>query len=694
MTMLFIFRLKINNHILNYLLMGVAYFYRFLRDNYPNVLRRNVPRFVSSFSLDMNGIIHNRAQFVYAYGEYTDPVRRKFVEQADPKMLEAEFHNAISVKLQEILAQVQPVETFVMAIDGVAPQAKISQQRQRRFKNTLTQEGKVVFDSNCISPGTDFMIRLDNFLQRWIVAYQATLPPKVIYSSHMVPGEGEHKIMELMRSGEIGGEGSHVLYGMDADLIMLSMLAPLNNISLMREDIRDVIDIDAFKQAIQLELGTKTAIHDYVVMMFMIGNDFLPHSPALEDMDLSIRTMIDIYKKTGRSITEDGDIEWEGLSAFLSSIARVEPKLLEHEATRDVKYPSRMLAVATTRTEKIEEGTKMLIGKKITFNTVLDYNLFRGAWYQNEFIPKDLTVFRKILPGYSFGITTEKVVNMCRDYLIGMAWVYNYYTKGTEAINSDYVFRYHHTPLLSDVAAVLSQIKFVEGYLSHANQVVLNPIHQLLAVLPLKSKDLLPSEVKHLMSKDSPISDMFPSNAIVEMDGKNNEWQGIVLIPFIDTERIITAVNTTTVFSVERAALYSQANNIILQKEKEMIALDIQKREFKHYMEKQKQAGRGKPRGEYQSRRESYQGRGRRSKEGYKKVESTLEIPGKTPPKSPRRNISLNPNAPAWQPAPKVQESTISKGLPPIAGLPPLKAPVTSQSSREGKPVWKGKTIF
>jgi len=681
--------------------MGIPKFYGFLRDNYSNVLRRNVPRFVSSFSLDMNGIIHNRAQFVYAYGEYADPIRRKFVEQADPKMLEAEFHNAISVKLQEILVQVQPTETFAMAIDGVAPQAKISQQRQRRFKNTLTQEGKVVFDSNCISPGTDFMIRLDNFLQRWIVAYQATLPPKVIYSSHMVPNEGEHKILDLMRSGEISGEGAHVLYGMDADLIMLSMLAPLNNISLMREDIRDVIDIDAFKQVIQAELRTETAIHDYVVMMFMIGNDFLPHSPALEDMDLSIRTMIDVYKKTGRSITRDDDIEWEGLSSFLTALASYEPKLLEHEATRDVKYPSRMLAAASTRTEKIEEGTKMLIGKKITFSTVLDYNVFRGAWYQNELLPKDLTVFRKVLPGYNFGITTEKVVNMCREYLIGMAWVYNYYIKGTEAINSDYVFRYHHTPLLSDVAAVLSQIKTVEGYLAHDGQVVLNPIHQLLAVLPLKSKDLLPNEVKHLMSKDSPISDMYPANAVVEMDGKNNEWQGIVLIPFIDPERIIMAVNTTTVFSVERASLYAQANNIILQKEKEMIALDIQKREFRQYIEKQKHAGRGRGRsGGYQSR-EGYQGRGRGK---YQKPERTLEVPEK--PKSPRRNISFNPNAPAWQPTPKVQgpkiqESAIStglppisKGLPPIAGLPPLKAPVVPQSTRENKSGWKGKTIL
>ncbi len=294
--------------------MGVSFFYRWLRDKgYRGVLRRNVPRYVSSFSLDANGIIHQCAQLVYAYGEHEDPRRRKLIEKADPRMLEAEFYNAVSSKLQEILTQVQPQEIFVIAIDGVAPQAKISQQRQRRFRSALEREGKVVFDSNAISPGTDFMIRLDNYLQRWIISYQATLPPKVIYSSHMVPGEGEHKIIDLMRSGDISGEGSHVLYGMDADLIMLSLIAPVNRISLMREDIRDVIDIDTLKEALQQELKLPSAVSDFVVMVFTIGNDFLPHMPSMEDLNESIATLIDVYKQTGVSLTTETDLDWVGL---------------------------------------------------------------------------------------------------------------------------------------------------------------------------------------------------------------------------------------------------------------------------------------------------------------------------------------------------------------------------------------------
>ena len=596
--------------------MGVAYFYRWLRDKgYKAVLRRNVPTYVSSFSLDANGIIHQCAQLVYAYGDHADPRRQKLIQNADPRMLEVEFYNAVSSKFQEILTQVRPQETFVIAIDGVAPQGKISQQRQRRFRSAMESNEKMVFNSNAITPGTDFMIRLDNYLQRWIISYQATLPPKVIYSSHMVPGEGEHKIIDLMRSGDITGDGAHVLYGMDADLIMLSLIAPVERISLMREDIRDVIDIESLKVALKEELGSPTAIKDFVVMLFTIGNDFLPHMPSLESLDESIARLMEVYKRTGVALTTDDDLNWVGLSSYLINLAAEEQGLLQDESIRDVKYPSRMLVAASKRTEKIEEGGVMIVGRKITFETVFDYNTFRGAWYQNALVPKgkDFNIVKQLLPGYNFGVTMDKVVDMCRQYLVGMAWVYNYYSKGTSAINADFVYRYHHTPLLSDLSGVLSQVKSIDGYMAHPNQVILNPIHQLLSVLPLQSKNLLPREVMHLMTKDSPIADMYPETAIIERDGKNADWQGIVLISFVEPNRVIEAVNTTTMFTAERAKIYSQANNIVIIRDPDMAELDLQKKGFRQFIEGQK--GRGRGRG-YQQGGRGYQQKGRGYQQG------------------------------------------------------------------------------
>ena len=595
--------------------MGIPFLYRWLRDKgYRGVLRRNVPKNVSSFSLDANGIIHNCAQIVYAYGQGEDPQRRKLIQTLDPKILEAEFHKAVAIKLQTIMAQVQPKEILVIAIDGVAPQGKITQQRQRRFRSAMDRSDTTLFDSNAITPGTDFMIRLDNFIQRWIVAYRDSLPPKVIYSSHMVPGEGEHKIVDLMRSGEISGDGAHVLYGMDADLIMLSMIAPLNNISLMREDINDVIDINSLKTAIQEELKLPTAIHDFVVMMFTIGNDFLPHMPSLESLSEATEILTATYLKTGVSLVTDSDLDWVGLSKFLTNLALEEPKLLHAEAIRDVKYPSRMLKAASKRQEKMQQSGVMKIGQDITFETAFDYNVFRGAWYQNALVPKgaNASLIQQLVPGHNFGVTMEKVIDMSTQYLIDMAWVYNYYTKDAVAINTDFVYSYHHTPVLRDLAAVSNQLQSVTGYLATPNQLVLNPIHQLLSVLPLKSRDLLPKEVKHLMSKDSPISDLYPETVMIERDGKNTEWQGTVLINFVDPSRVINAVNETTIFSTERIKLYSQGQNIVLIQDPEIRQLNKDKQEFRDILNKSRgYKGKGKSDGRGQNKSRDYQNKSR-----------------------------------------------------------------------------------
>lgn len=581
--------------------MGVAYFYSWLkRKGYKGVLLRSVPRNVSSFSIDMNGIIHKCAQLVYAYGEGENEVRAKLIAKMDPKKLELEFYNVLSIKLQEVITQVSPADTLVMAVDGVAPQGKITQQRSRRFRSAMDRSGGI-FDSNAISPGTDFMIRLDDFLQRWIVNYRSTLPTKVIYSSHMVPGEGEHKIMEYMRQGEIAGQGAHVLYGMDADLIMLSLLSPVNNIYLMREDVRDVISIENFKDVLRQEYGMSTAIQDFVVLLFMIGNDFLPHMPAFEDLDEALETVSRIYGITQRSIVENGEINWSNLAVFLSNMVAEEHRMMEMESTRDVMYPSRMVEAATTRQRIVADRNAMTIGANIIFSSKFNMSVFRNAWYKNALAPKgNMSVFEKLIPDHKFGVSKAKVIDMCQQYLIGMAWVYTYYSQGPSAINTDFVYRYHYTPLISDLYLVLKQSGKITGYLAHPDQVDLNPVHQLLAVLPLKSKDLLPTEVRHLMTKNSPIADMYPEKALIERDGKNAEWQGTVLLPFIDVRRIIDAVDSTSIFSLERSLVYQQAEAIISQRHLQAKEMDTEAKKLRNFLAQQKfqrSGGRGRGRG-------------------------------------------------------------------------------------------------
>jgi 5'-3' exoribonuclease 1 len=74
------------------------------------------------------------------------------------------------------ISKIKPKTLFFLAVDGVAPRAKMNRQRSRRFRTAkeasevrerAEQKGEKLpdekaFDSNCITPGTDFMAKLSD----------------------------------------------------------------------------------------------------------------------------------------------------------------------------------------------------------------------------------------------------------------------------------------------------------------------------------------------------------------------------------------------------------------------------------------------------------------------------------------------------------------------------------------------------
>ena len=193
----------------------------------------------------MNGIIHN----------CTHPKEK----DVSFRLSETKMFIGIVTFIDKLFRTIKPKKGFFMAVDGCAPRAKMNQQRQRRFRSALefktaTESALLngmelpndpAFDSNVITPGTEFMERLsetlDFFIKKKINEDRSWKNIEVIYSGHDVHGEGEHKIMQFLRTLKMREDFDpnlrHCLYGLDADLIMLSLISHEPNFCLLREEV-------------------------------------------------------------------------------------------------------------------------------------------------------------------------------------------------------------------------------------------------------------------------------------------------------------------------------------------------------------------------------------------------------------------------------------------------------------------------
>ncbi|KAL6640395.1 hypothetical protein ACP70R_021518 [Stipagrostis hirtigluma subsp. patula] len=242
--------------------MGVPSFYRWLVDKYPNVV---VPAreeddggddgrtataaaggggpngVYHNLYLDMNGIIH--------------PCFHPEDQVCAPTTFDEVFE-AMFEYMDRLFRIVRPTKLLYLAVDGVAPRAKMNQQRSRRFKaakdakdaemeeNILRErfraEGKEVLpretyevsDPNVITPGTEFMEKLSKALEYYI---------RTRLNSDPCWKDIKHKIMSFIR-GQRSRESydpntHHCLYGLDADLIMLALASHEIHFSILREDV-------------------------------------------------------------------------------------------------------------------------------------------------------------------------------------------------------------------------------------------------------------------------------------------------------------------------------------------------------------------------------------------------------------------------------------------------------------------------
>jgi 5'-3' exoribonuclease 1 len=494
--------------------MGIPFFYKFLikERKYKDVKCRNLPNKINSLMIDGNGTLHKLAQEHYAYGIHDDEKKREQIKYTVE--YEEEFFDFICSNILKFVDLIKPINNFVFVIDGVAPIAKIFQQRERRLKSTKHLNGNPVvgFDSNCITPGTTFMTKLDKKLRICINENINKLPGRVIYSPHNVRGEGEHEIFQLIRDGKIiNGDGYNIIVGMDADLIILSLLSSLPRIILCREDVKDNLDIDKLRISIVEELlfecdmplddRKKLAVQDFALLTFFIGNDFIKKLFIMHDVGESIQLLMKLYYKNSVHLTTlQGNISWDGLGKLLISLKDSEKKLLIVTAHTEVNFPYSVLMDSF-------------------INGNFDFKTFRTNWYGN--------IEDKHKHKHKH--------KMCLSYFKTLQWNLNYYLKGEKGIKSDWSYNYYIAPLAHDLSEYLMSNELNISMDYNESDIIFGMNEQLLSVIPKSSYNVLPEYLLDPI-KQFEIVNSHEFNVIYYH--KTHEWESVAILPFIDIEKM------------------------------------------------------------------------------------------------------------------------------------------------------------
>ncbi|KFB52046.1 AGAP004430-PA-like protein [Anopheles sinensis] len=580
--------------------MGVPKFFRYISERFPclsELLRENqVPEFDNLY-LDMNGIIHN-----CSHPNDADVTFRISEEM----IFEGVFHY-----VEYLFKMIRPQKVFFIAVDGVAPRAKMNQQRGRRFRSAdeaqqqlkqAIEKGEEIpsgdrFDSNCITPGTAFMVRLQKALEHFIQVKIATdvlwKACTVILSGHETPGEGEHKIMEYIRHAKaqpgFNPNTRHCLYGLDADLVMLGLCTHERYFSLLREEVKfgkndkkttvlkDIrfylLHLTLLSEYLELEFASirdklsfgfdiHKLIDDWVLLVYLVGNDFIPHLPHLHINENALPTLykayMDVLPQLDGYINEGGILNLPRLQMLMRRLATFDRDMFMERYT-DLKYLEGKCG--NDNLEAFDMSASEIIGSSdvdrdlmalIMSSEMLDSDGEEGeAPATLADIEDDPELFEKEFQSYKrnyymtkmgYADFTEEVrAEQAECYVRALQWTLHYYYRGV--VSWSWYYPHHYAPFISDID------NFDHLVLTFEKACPFLPFQQLLSVLPAASKSHLPVAYHHLMTDPaSPVYDFYPPEFSTDLNGKQQAWEAVVLIPFIDEKRLLKAMRPCDAF--------------------------------------------------------------------------------------------------------------------------------------------------
>uniref|UniRef100_A0A6C0C606 Xrn1 N-terminal domain-containing protein n=1 Tax=viral metagenome TaxID=1070528 RepID=A0A6C0C606_9ZZZZ len=521
--------------------MGIPSYFSFIVKNHGNIVRKinRLNKNVDNFYLDSNSIVYDCLRAIEKEYDGGDDVFEKMLIEA------------VCNKIDEYIEIIKPTNRVYIAFDGVAPVAKLEQQRNRRYKSYLLTFLKNKFekqddtwDKTAITPGTKFMDKLAKYTKHYYNKKEKAYNIQTfIVSTSDEPGEGEHKLFGYIRDNRKSHSNEvSMIYGLDADLIMLALnhLPISRQIYLYRETPEFIkslnqelepneayfLDIPKLAQIIRQDMNMSGTIsknqesnrlYDYIFLCFFLGNDFMPHFPSVNIRSGGIHMMLAAYKnlfgKTNKNLTNGKTIYWTNVKKLVEHFADTEHANLTNEYDLRNRWEKRFYSNKT-----VDDKMKRLDNIPTKDRTVEKFiDPSRDGWEHRYY---------KTL--FNIDINSYWRKKICMNYLEGLEWTMKYYT--TECCSWSWCYKYNYPPLWKDL------VKYIPSWdttmVEKNNSQPILPEIQLAYVLPRTSLKLLPTAFyDKLMSERK---DNYPVDCKIHWSFCKYFWESHAELPLID----------------------------------------------------------------------------------------------------------------------------------------------------------------
>lgn len=545
--------------------MGIPSYFSHIVKKHRSILKKYDSYAVSidNLYLDSNSIVYDCIQLI-SYKNDQD--------------FENTLIKKICEKIESYINIIKPKQRVLIAFDGVAPVAKLSQQKNRRYKswfqNTIIQDindrhninNVKRWDSAAITPGTEFMNNLNENIRRYFLDFKKYNIEEIIVSGSDIPGEGEHKIYEYIRNNSAyHNDTITVIYGLDADLIMLTLnhLKYCNNMFLFRETPHFIshidntlianqnymLDIPEFADMLIYEMTNispeseikisqeveNNIIQDYIFMCFFLGNDFMPHFPALNIRTNGINHLMNAYNSLNstnntnntntqyipkHNLINNNKIVWKNVRKLLELLSETEhANILDEYKIKD-KMEKRNMPVYNAKQEEdkfisipiYERGVEKYINPREDY---WEYRYYK-ALFNTEFNFEEEN------------IDIEKLRQISVNYLETLEWTFKYYNEG--CIDWRHYYKYDYPPLIKDLAIFVPH--FDTDFLQVKEKDPIDKYIQLCYVLPRLSLNLLPKELFQILIEN--YSEYYRLDYKFQWAYCRYFWECHVLMPHID----------------------------------------------------------------------------------------------------------------------------------------------------------------